>query len=74
MQEPKTFRERRTAEETRVTDLEWAEVNDIEDNEDFVQLVECFQRNSAGSACPNTAKGKFVSFQEARDIFRPLKN
>ena len=44
----------------------------LEKNEEFLGWAECFHRNSADSACPNTAKGIFVSFQEAFDIFRPL--
>ncbi|KAL9962928.1 hypothetical protein ACROYT_G032083 [Oculina patagonica] len=70
VKEPKEFRERRIAEEETKPELEWP----VEyDSEDFVELAECFQRNSAESACSNTAKGIFVSFDEARDMFRPHK-
>jgi len=66
LQEPEGFHERKTHKETRQTQLESREMDN------FVEMLECFQRNSAGSVCPNTAKGIFVSFQEARNMFRPL--
>ena len=40
--------------------------------DNFVEMLKCFQKTSAGSVCPNTAKGIFVSFQEARNMLRPL--
>ena len=40
--------------------------------DDFVEQLECFQRNSVGSACPNIAKGIFVSSQEVGDFFKRL--
>jgi len=66
LQEPEEFRERKTHKETRQTQLESREMDN------FVEMLECLQRNSAGSVCPNTARGIFVSFQEARNMFRPL--
>ena len=66
MQEPEGFREEETYKETRETQPESREMDN------FVEMLECFQKNSAGSVCPNTAKGKFVSFQEAHNMFRPL--
>ena len=68
-QESKELRDRKRREETRNLELEM-----LDKNEDFLVLAECFQRNSAESACPNTAKGIFVGFQEAFDIFRRPKN
>ncbi|XP_078382048.1 uncharacterized protein LOC144664720 [Oculina patagonica] len=65
--EPKELRERKRPERTKEPELE-----NLDKSEDFVHFAECFQSNSAESACPNTAKGIFVSFQEAFDIFRPL--
>ena len=58
---------RKTDRELRKTEPER-----LEENDDFLDLVECFQRNSKESTCPNTAKGIFVNFQEARDLFGPL--
>ncbi|XP_078382374.1 uncharacterized protein LOC144665072 [Oculina patagonica] len=66
--EPKELRERKRTEGTRESELE----KKLDKSEDFVQFAECFQSNSAESACPNTAKGIFVSFQEAFDVFRSL--
>ncbi|KAL9962933.1 hypothetical protein ACROYT_G032088 [Oculina patagonica] len=64
--ELKKFRERKTTKANpRKTELEW-----LDGSKDFVEMVECFQRNSAESACPNTAKGIFVSFDEAQDMFK----
>ena len=40
-----------------------------DETESFYEIWECFQKNSAGSACPNTAKGIFVSLNEVKDIF-----
>ena len=37
----------------------------------LMESIECFQRNSPTSACPNAAKGKFVNLTEARDFFKP---
>ena len=65
MQGAKKLRERKRTEMTTKPDLER-----LDESEDFVEMAECFQRNSAQSACPNTAKGIFVSFQQAFDIFR----
>jgi len=58
---------RRTDDELRKTEPER-----LEESDESIKLVECFQRNSKESTCPNTAKGIFVSFQEARDMFGPL--
>ena len=66
MQKPKHFRERRTIK----AGTGKAELEILDESEEFSEMLECFQRNSKGSACPNTAKGIFVNFQEARDIFR----
>ncbi|XP_078382373.1 uncharacterized protein LOC144665071 [Oculina patagonica] len=65
--ELKKFRERKTTPkaEIRKNEPEW-----LGGSEDFVEMVECFQRNSAESACSNTAKGIFVSFEEARGMFK----
>ena len=42
------------------------------EGEDFIELLQCLQRNSIASVCPNVAKGIFASFQEPRDIFRAI--
>ena len=43
------------------------------EGEDFSELFQCFQRNSAASVCPNIAKGIFLSFQEPNlELFRTL--
>ena len=63
------MRERqRTDDELRKTEPER-----LEESDDFINLVECFQRNSKESTCPNAAKGIFVNFQEARDMFGHLE-
>ena len=69
LQEPEKLRERqRTDDELRKTEPER-----LEESDDFINLVECFQRNSKESTCPNAAKGIFVNFQEARDMFGHLE-
>lgn len=69
LQEPENLRERqRNGEELRKTEPER-----LEETDDFINLVECFQRNSKESTCPNAAKGIFVNFQEARDMFGHLE-
>ena len=40
--------------------------------DDFVEQLECLQRNSAGSACPNIAKGIFVSSEDTGDLRKGL--
>ena len=40
--------------------------------DDFVTELKCFQRNSAGSACPNIEKGVFVSSEEVKDFLERL--
>ena len=40
--------------------------------DDFVEMLECLQRNSAGSACPNAAKGIFASPEEVGDLIKSL--
>ena len=40
------------------------------ETDDFVEMLECFQRNSAGSACPNAAKGIFASPEEVGDLIK----
>ena len=40
--------------------------------DDFVVQSECFQRNSAGSACPNIAKGIFVTSEEVGNLLKRL--
>ncbi|KAL9962950.1 hypothetical protein ACROYT_G032108 [Oculina patagonica] len=42
-----------------------------EEAEDWDEILQCFQRNSVGSACPNTAKGIFVNFEQSRRFLRP---
>ena len=42
------------------------------ETEDWVHSLECFQRNSAGSACPNAAKGIFASSEEVGDLLKHL--
>ena len=42
------------------------------ETDDFVQMLECFQRNSAGSACPNAAKAIFASSEEVGDLLKRL--
>ena len=32
--------------------------------ENWDGILECFERISAGSACPNTAKGIFINFEQ----------
>ena len=54
-------------------ELRKTEPERLEETDDFINLVECFQRNSQESTCPNAAKGIFVNFLEARDMFGPLK-
>lgn len=44
----------------------WAETDD------FVAMLECFQRNSAGSACSNAAKGIFASPEEVGNLLKSL--
>ena len=61
--------ERSRTEETRKTKQEKLDEPEFED---LVEFVECFQRNSAASTCPNTAKGIFVSLKEIRRIFGRL--
>ena len=68
MQEPKNSRERQRTDDKAET----IEPERLKETDDFIDLVECFQRNSKESTCPNTAKGIFVNFQEARDMFGPL--
>ena len=65
MQEQEKVRE--SSEETGNLETEQEKPDE---SEGLAELLECFQRNSAGSACPNTAKGIFVSSDEARDLFR----
>ncbi|KAJ7361835.1 hypothetical protein OS493_014477 [Desmophyllum pertusum] len=62
--------ERSRTEETRKTKQE--KLDEPAEFEDLVEFVECFQRNSAASVCPNTAKGIFVSLKETRRIFGRL--
>ena len=60
-------RERITTKETRRTQQEKPEKNwnpSLAETDEFVELLECFQRNSDGSACPNTAKGIFSNSEE----------
>ena len=40
--------------------------------DDFVEQLECLQRNSARSACPNIAKGIFARSEEVRDRLKRL--
>ena len=63
------LRERRIVDETGQVVEEHAE-----DPDDAVigERLECFERTSATSACPNAAKGKFVNLEEARDFLDPL--
>lgn len=52
-------RERITTKETR-TEQEKRDKNwnpSLAETDEFVELLECFERNSAGSACPNIRKG-----------------
>ena len=44
----------------------------LTETDDFVAMLECFQRNSAGSACPNAAKGIFASPEEVGDLLKSL--
>ena len=62
------MRERRRTDD----ELRKKEPERLEESDDFLDLVECFQRNSKESTCPNTAKGIFVNFQEASNLFGPL--
>ncbi|KAL9962940.1 hypothetical protein ACROYT_G032098 [Oculina patagonica] len=66
---PRKFRKRKT---TPKAEIRKTELERLEGSEDFVEMVKCFQSNSAESACPNSAKGIFVNFQEALNIFRRL--
>ena len=42
------------------------------ETDDFVAELECFQRNSLGSACPNIEKGIFASSEEVSDLLERL--
>ena len=67
-------RERITTTETR-TEQEKRDKNwnpSLAETDEFVELLECFERNSAGSACPNTAKGIFIISEEAGNLFKRL--
>jgi len=68
-------RERITPRETRRIEQEKPDKNwnpSPAETDEFVELLECFQRNSAGSACPNIARGIFVSSEKARDLPKRL--
>ena len=67
LQVQRKLRERRRTQETRKM------TQDETDSSQFDKIWECFQKNSAGSACPNTAKGIFVSLNEVKDIFHVNK-
>ena len=44
-------------------------VEEHAEDPDFVEVyLECFERTSAASACPNAAKGIFVNLEEARSF------
>ena len=60
------FRKRSRTEETRKIQHE---KNYYDETEVSHNMVKCFQKNSGGSACSNTAKGIFVSLEEVRDLF-----
>lgn len=67
-------RERITTKETR-TEQEKRDKNwnpSLAETDEFVELLECFERNSAGSACPNIAKGIFISSEEAGNLLKHL--
>lgn len=67
-------RERITTKETR-TEQEKRDKNwnpSLAETDEFVELLECFERNSAGSACPNIAKGIFISSEEAGNLLKRL--
>lgn len=67
-------RERITTTETR-TEQEKRDKNwnpSLAETDEFVELLECFERNSAGSACPNIAKGIFISSEEAGNLLKRL--
>lgn len=67
-------RERITTKETRAEqekrDKNWNP--SLAETDEFVELLECFERNSAGSACPNIAKGIFISSEEAGNLLKRL--
>lgn len=68
LQELENLRERQRTDDK----LRKAEPERLEETDDFIDLVKCFQRNSKESTCPNAAKGIFVNFQEVRDMFGHL--
>ena len=75
LQVQQKVRERITRNETRriereKPDKDWTP--SPPETDDFVEVLECFQRNSAGNACPNIAKGVFVSSEEAMDLPKRL--
>ena len=68
-------REGFTARETEKTEQEKSDNTwnpSPAETDEFFEQLECIQRNSAGSACPNIAKGIFVSSQEVGDLFKRL--
>ena len=67
MQEQEKVRDGSTIKETTK-----AKQETVDESEDLLELVECFKRNSAGSVCPNTAKGIFVNLEEIQGFFRRL--
>lgn len=74
LQVQEKVRERITTKETR-TEQEKRDKNwnpSLAETDEFVELLECFERNSAGSACPNIAKGIFISSEEAGNLLKRL--
>ena len=68
-------REKTTTKETRVIEQEKPDKNwnpSLAETDEFAELLECFQRTSVGSACPNTAKGIFSSSEASGDFLKRL--
>ena len=69
LQEQQTVRQRRRINKTTNAKHEVAVKQDPEEDKSgwaLEGMLECFQRNSPTSACSNTAKEKFVNWEEAR--------
>ena len=74
LQVQRKVRERITTKETRTgqekPDKNWNP--SLAETDEFVEHLECFERNSAGSACSNAAKGIFASPEEVGNLLKSL--
>ncbi|KAL9962951.1 hypothetical protein ACROYT_G032109 [Oculina patagonica] len=65
-------RQEKTLESSKETGKLETQQEKTDEAEYLDELLECFQRNSEGSVCPNTAKGIFVSSEEARGLLKSV--